>query len=174
MAMMTALYNKWVEESAPDADMKELKFGLAAFTAGYNLAKKEGRLHEEIHQPGPNDKKIALVTASNDKEEVKLIIGYDTTIDNMFDNFEEMAESVLYSTFGDGCTYKVKNVTEMSVSEFKNIVGERMASRAWYTMEQRPFFYTVVSKNIASAYVTHAQIEDEADDDIDKEYYDFI
>lgn len=173
MGKYTKMYNDWLDTLDLTLGPKELKFGLQAFEAG---CKAMSKLNEswDIHEPGPENKKIALVTTANDDEVLKLIIGYDTTIDNMFDNIEEMANSVLGGTFGSNHGgFKVTNVTEMTPAEFKDIVGPHMASRAWQVMEQRDYFYTIVSKNNkASALAKFVQMEDEAD--MDDEYQDFL
>lgn len=167
MANITKLYNEWLTKDVSDAGPKELKFGLKAFTAGFNARQN---LKEEIHEANSANKSLALVVASNGSDEIKFIIGYDTTIDNMFDDFKDMASSILYGTFGSNHGYKVTEVTPMTSHEFVEIVGDRTAKRAWLVMEQRDYYYTIVSKGVPSAQARFVQIEDELDD----EYYDFL
>ena len=167
MANITKLYNEWLDKEVSDAGTKELKFGLKAFTAGFNARQN---LKEEIEEANSANKRLALVTASNGSDEIKFIIGYDTTIDNMFDDFKDMARSILGGTFGAEHGYEVTDVTPMTTHEFVEIVGDRTAKHAWLIMEQRDYYYTIVSKGGSSAKARFVQMEDELDD----EYYDFL
>ncbi len=172
MGKCTKMYNDWLDTLDLTLGTKELKFGLQAFEAGYKAASK---LKEswDIHEPGPEHKKFALVKVSNDNEEIKYLVGYDIEIPSPFDGFRDIVQhSIVPGNFGNDHKFEVTSVEEMNSTDFEEIVGKYTAKNAYRVMEERDYFYSIVSRGSHSDLAKLIQAQDEAD--MDDEYYDFF
>lgn len=165
----TKLYNDWLQTTDLTLGPKELKFGLTAFEAGYKAAAKlqEATDWYGFHISDSEGKKLGLVTATNDAgDEMKFIVGFEPEGElQSFESLEEIVErSILYGTFGSGNGgFKVSDVKDMTGKEFEDILGKRAAEKAYRTMEERDYYYTVVSEGKSSTLAKIVQMEDELD-----------
>lgn len=164
----TKLYNDWLKTTDLTLGPKELKFGLIAFEAGAKAAQKmqEATDRYGFHIADAEGKKLGLVTAQNDTDEIKFIVGFEPEGElQSFESLEEIVErSILYGTFGSGNGgFKVTSVEEMTPSEFEAVVGKRSAESAYRVMEERDYYYSIVSRGPNSALARAVQIEDELD-----------
>ena len=71
MANITKLYNEWLDKEVSDAGTKELKFGLKAFTAGFNARQN---LKEEIEEANSANKRLALVRKLVDDKSLSALV----------------------------------------------------------------------------------------------------
>lgn len=120
----------------------------------------------EYCHPSSDHKAIARVTATKGDAVLEFIVGYDTEDSiSSFDGFEDIVErSIIPGTLGSRPGFKVQSIVPLTAAQFEELLGKRQAEDAYRQMEERSYFYAVVSKGALANQFRAVQIEDELDE----------